>query len=253
MSLRSLLAAAALAWPLAAPAQAPVAPAAPPAAPAAPARPPPVEGRIYAPGPFDSVAVDGVGQVRLVQSDRDEVFVAGDGRAQEGVDVHLSGRQLNIDLPGGWKFWKNGDGAQVEVRVRELRQLLMAGANDVVMPGALVGDQLTVRMAGSGLARFDRLQVGRFDIQISGAGEGRLAGSVDQLRVSVSGKGKIAADQLRAGRADVAISGVANAALWVVDDLGVHISGAGHIDYWGQPTVRKSISGWGSVDSRGQK
>ncbi len=210
------------------------------------------EGKVYAPGPFESVVVDGAGQVRLVQGDRDEVFVPGDARAQEEVSVRLVGTRMKIDLPGGWKFWDNAN-TQVEVRVRHLTKLTMSGANDVVAPGPVSGDELTVSMAGSGVARFDQLQVGQLNFDISGAGEGQLAGKVDRLRLSVSGKGKITADQLRAGRADVSISGVANGVLWVASDLNVRISGAGHIDYWGQPSVRKSISGWGSVDSRGEK
>ena len=211
------------------------------------------EGKVYAPGPFDSVVVDGAGQVRIIQGDRDEVFVPGDPNMQEGVDVQLSGGRMRIDLPGGWKFWKGGNGALVEVRVRHLSKLTLSGANDVIAPGPISGDQLTVSMSGSGLARFDQLQVGRLNFDISGAGEGQLAGKVDQLRLSVSGKGKIGAQQLRANAADVSISGVANATLWAVGDLRVQISGAGHVDYWGQPKVSKSISGFGSVDARGDK
>ena len=211
------------------------------------------EGKIYAPGAFDTVMLDGAGQVRLVQADRDEVFVAGDAQAQEGVEVRLSGNRIKIDLPGSWKFWSNGNGAQVEVRVRHLSRLVLSGANDVVAPGPISGDQLTVHMAGSGVARFDQLQVGNLNFEISGAGEGQLAGKVDQFQLSVSGKGKISAEQLRATGADVSISGVGNASLWTVSALRVQISGAGHVDYWGQPALRKSISGFGSVDARGDK
>lgn len=211
------------------------------------------EGKVYAPGPFDDVVLDGAGQVRLVQGDRDEVFVAGDAQAQENVDIRLSGNRLRIDLPGSWKFWNNGSGAQVEVRVRHLSRLTLSGANDVIAAGPISGDQLTVSMAGSGVARFDQLQVGKLNFDISGAGEGQLAGKVDQLRLSVSGKGKIGAEQLRTDAASVSISGVGNAVLWAVRSLSVQISGAGHVDYWGQPTVRKSISGFGSVDARGDK
>ena len=211
------------------------------------------EGKIYAPGPFDSVMLDGAGQVRLVQGDRDEVFVQGDAHAQEEVDIRLKGSRILIDLPGSWKFWNNGSGAQVEVRVRHLSRLTLSGANDVVAPGPISSDQLTISMAGSGVARFDQLQVGNLNFEISGAGEGQLAGKVDQLRLSVSGKGKISAEQLRAGGADVSISGVGNASLWTVNALRVQISGAGHVEYWGQPALRKSISGFGSVDARGDK
>ena len=211
------------------------------------------EGKVYAPGPFDSVVVDGSGQVRLVQGDRDEVFVLGDENAQEGVDIRLAGGRMKIDLPGSWKFWNNGSGAQVEVRVRHLSRLTLSGSNDVLAPGLVSGDQLTISMAGSGLVRFDQLQVGRLNFDVSGAGEGQLAGKVDQLKLSVSGKGKIGAEQLRTGSADVSISGVGNAQLWTTNDLRVQISGAGHIEYWGQPMLKKSISGFGSVDARGAK
>ncbi|MFL6628063.1 MAG: GIN domain-containing protein [Vitreoscilla sp.] len=211
------------------------------------------EGKVYAPGPFDSLTVDGAGQVRIVQADRDEVFVPGDENAQDSVDVELKGTRMHIDLPGGWKFWKGGNGALVEVRLRHLSKLTLSGSNDVVAPGPISGDQLTISMAGSGLARFDQLQVGRLNFDISGAGEGQLTGKVDQLHLSVSGKGKIGAEQLRTGSADVSISGVGNASLWTVGELRVQISGAGHVDYWGQPRVQKSISGFGSVDARGEK
>ena len=213
----------------------------------------PGEGKVYAPGPFDSVVVDGSGQVKLVQGDRDEVFVPGDERAQEDVDIRLVGGRMKIDLPGSWKFWNNGAGAQVEVRLRHLSRLTLSGANDVLAPGPINGEQLTISMAGSGLVRFDQLQVAHLSFDVSGAGEGQLAGKVDNLKLSVSGKGKIGAEQLRAGSADVSISGVGNAQLWATSDLRVQISGAGHIEYWGQPTVKKSISGFGSVDARGDK
>jgi hypothetical protein len=211
------------------------------------------EGKVYAPGPFDNLVVDGAGQVRIVQGDRDEVFVPGNDGVQESVDVQLSGNRMKIDLPGGWKFWKGGNGALVEVRMRHLAKLTLSGSNDVLAPGPISGDQLTIGMAGSGLVRFDQLQVGKLNFEISGAGEGQLAGKVDQLRLNVSGKGKIGAEQLRAGSADVSISGVGNASLWTVTDLRVQISGAGHVDYWGQPNVKKTISGFGSVDARGDK
>ena len=213
----------------------------------------PGEGKVYAPGPFDSVVVDGAGQVRLVQGERDEVFVPGGDQAQEGVEVRLEGHRLEIDLPGGWKFWKSGGGAPVEVRVRHLARLTIAGSNDVLAPGLLSGGQLTVSMAGRGLVRLDQLKMGQLNFEISGAGEGQLDGQVDHLRLAVSGKGKIGAEQLRAGSADVTISGVSNATLWAVHDLKVRISGAGHVDYWGAPLVSKSISGFGTVESRGEK
>ena len=44
------------------------------------------DGRLYAPGPFDRLDIAGAGSVRLVQADRDEVFVKGDAQAQSAVE-----------------------------------------------------------------------------------------------------------------------------------------------------------------------
>jgi hypothetical protein len=210
------------------------------------------EGRLYAPGPFSSIQVDGSGQVRVVQGDRDEVFVPGDDATQEAVDIHRSGSRLMLTLPGGWKFWRDSR-TLVEVRVRELHGVTLAGSADVLAPGPIATPELAVSVSGAGLARFDDLHADALRFDISGAGDGQLAGQVGRLRLSVSGKGKVLANDLRVQAADVSISGVANASLWVVDSLRVGISGAGHVGYWGQPQVSQRISGFGGVEALGDK
>lgn len=208
------------------------------------------EGKLYTPGAFERVEIDGAGQVRLVQGERDEVLVNGNARQQEGVEVEVSGKTLHLDLPGGWKFWDAGK-AQVEVRVRHLSKLSMQGAGDVYASGTFTGATLGVEVAGSGVVHFDDLRVDHLSFSISGSGEGQLAGRIDGLSLSVSGRGKVLAPQLQVGSAHVSISGVGNADLWVTDDLRVDISGAGHVRYLGSPKVRQSISGLGSVDASG--
>ena len=206
------------------------------------------EGKLYTPGTFERVVIDGAGQVRLVQGERDEVLVNGNARQQDGVEVGVSGRTLHLDLPGGWKFWDAGK-AQVEVRVRHLTKLSMQGAGDVYATGTFTGSSLGVEVSGSGVVHFDDLHVDHLSFEISGSGEGQLAGRIDGLSLSVSGRGKVLAPQLQVGSARVSISGVGNADLWVTDDLHVDISGAGHVRYFGAPKVRQSISGLGSVDA----
>jgi hypothetical protein len=206
------------------------------------------EGKLYTPGPFDRIEIDGSGQVRLVQGDRDEVFVSGDERMQEGVQVDRSGDRLHVSLPGAWKFWNNGK-AQVEIRMRNVNRITMSGAADLYAPGVIRSPQLGIDIAGAGLTHFDDLRADKLGFTISGSGEGQLAGRVEEMRLSVSGRGKVTAGQLQVGSASVSISGVGNADLWVTDQLRVDISGAGHVTYAGQPKVRQSISGLGSVDA----
>ena len=210
------------------------------------------EGRLYTPGYFDRVEIDGSGQVRLVQGDRNEVFVSGDERMQQAVQVDRSGNRLRLSLPGGWKFWDNGK-AKVEIRMRNVSRITMSGAADLFVPGPLKTPQLGIDIAGAGLTHFDDLRADALNLTISGSGESQLAGRVETLRLSVSGRGKVTAGQLQVGNASVSISGVGNADLWVTDNLRVDISGAGHVTYAGQPRVRQSISGLGSVDASSER
>ncbi|MET0518320.1 MAG: head GIN domain-containing protein [Burkholderiaceae bacterium] len=210
------------------------------------------EGRIYAPGAFDRLEISGSATITLRQGEHDQVFIAGDAQMQKSVEVELDERRLTIKPAGSWKFWTSSR-LQIEVQMRQISQLTLSGASDLNAPGPIKADRLGISISGAGLARLDDLNAGQLRFDISGAGDGRLAGQAGELNLSVSGKGKLLAEQLKAARATVSISGVGNANVWVTDQLRVSISGIGSVDYWGQPELRRSTSGLGSVNARGDK
>lgn len=212
----------------------------------------PREGQVYSLGPFERLEVAGSANVKLVQGDKDEVFILGGGDVQRSVEVSLSGDRLVIKPTGSWKFWNNTR-LQIDVEMRQMTQLVLSGASDLHAPGAVKADQLKIHISGAGLARFDDLVCDQLGFSISGAGEGQLRGKVRELALSVSGKGKLMAEDLQAQKAGVSISGIGSAALWVVDDLKVGVSGIGSVDYWGKPTVRRSSAGMSSVTAHGEK
>ena len=216
----------------------------------APAQTP--EGKLYTPGAFNRLEIDGSAKVRLTQGERDHVFIVGDSDAQQSVELELRDNRLSIHPAGNWKFWKNTR-LQIDVQMRQVNLVNLSGASDLHAPGPIKTENLKIEISGAGLARFDDLNAASLKFDISGAGDGQLAGQVGDLVLNVSGKGKLLAEQLRAARAKVSISGVGNANLWVTDDLRVGISGVGTVDYWGQPQVKRSTSGLGSVNGHGDK
>jgi hypothetical protein len=209
-------------------------------------------GRVYAPGAFDRLELEGAARIRLTQGDRDQVFIPGDESAQQGVELDLVDHRLRIRTVGSWKFWREAL-LTIDVQMRQLTHVMMSGAGDVQAPGPIRCDQLVIGLSGSGSMRFDELAARQLRFDISGAGDGQLAGRAEQFELNVSGRGKLMADQLRAASAKVAISGVATAELWVIDDLQLAISGAGKIDFWGRPVVRRAVSGMGNITARGDK
>lgn len=224
---------------------APVARPAPPATPAGP-------GRVYAPGAFDRLELGSAARVVVVQGERDQAFIAGDDEAQKGVEVQLAGRQLVIRPAGGWKIWRSGK-LFVQVEVRDLRQLSVSGASDVLVPGPLRTDELLLNISGAGSVRLDQLEARKLVFTISGAGDAQLGGHVDEMALQIHGKGKVIADRLQAQRARVSVGGIGNVVVWVTDDLSAHISGVGSVDYFGRPAVQRSVSGMGSISARGDK
>lgn len=211
------------------------------------------EGRLYTPGAFDRLEVAGSAKVRLSQGEHDQVFIHGDADVQQGVEVQLVNQRLVIRPTGGWKFWSSAR-LQIEVEMRRLSQISLSGASDLHAPGPIRAERLSIGISGAGLARFDALTAEQLRFDISGAGDGQLAGQVEQLNLSVAGKGKLLAEQLRAARASVSISGIGNANLWVTDSLRVSISGIGSVEYWGQPKLdRRSGSGMTTIKALGDK
>lgn len=210
------------------------------------------EGKVHALGPFDQLEIDGSARIRLVQGERDEVVVAGDTGSQGAVELRLVNSRLRIHAPGDWKFWTT-ERLQITVQVRKLSRLMLSGTGEVHAPGRFAAEQLAIGISGAGQVRFDELEVDQLRFDISGAGDGQLAGRVDELKLAISGKGKVLAEQLRVGVAVVAISGVATTRLWVTDQLRVAVAGVGQVDYWGEPVVKRSTSGLASINALGPK
>lgn len=212
----------------------------------------PREGQVYSLGPFERLEVAGSANVKLVQGDKDEIFIVGGNDVQRSVEVSLNGDRLMIKPSGSWRFWNNTR-LQIDVEMRQMTQLVLSGSSDLHAPGAVKADQLKIYISGAGLARFDDLVCDQLGFSISGAGEGQLRGKVRELALNVSGKGKLQAEDLQAQKAGVSISGIGSAALWVVEDLKVGVSGIGSVDYWGKPSVKRSSAGMSSVTGHGEK
>ena len=210
-----------------------------------------VEPRIHAPGPFDALVITGAGEVRLFQSERDEVVIPGEPRLIQAVGVQRSGTTLTIALPPDPKTL--GALAQVEVHVAHLTRLTLLDAGSVSAPLSFRTDLLALHMAGTGLAVFDKLEVGQLSVDLGGAAEMRLAGKTDSLRLKATGASRFVADHLRARRAEVSVGGTAGADVWPVNEFELRVADSGQVRYWGLPKVKPILSGQGSVATMGPR
>lgn len=210
------------------------------------------ESKVFDLGRFDRIEVSGVARVDLSQGDKDQVTVMGGGETPRGLQMEVAGGELRLHTTDSWKFWSR-EPVQVAVQVRELKRIGISGASEVRAPRAIKTEQLSISISGEGNVRMADITAGTLRFDISGAGDGDLAGHVGELRLSVSGKGKLQADRLRADSASVAISGIGNAEVWAVEQLRVSVSGIGTVNYWGSPQVKRASSGMATINAMGER
>jgi Putative auto-transporter adhesin, head GIN domain len=203
-------------------------------------------------GPFDGIEISGLADVRFVQGRVDQVVVEGDEQTQRAVALEVRNGLLLVRPSGAWKFWNNKR-LQINVTARELKRVVISGAADFTAAEPVLATKLSLSIAGAGQAHFEQLKADELRFDVSGAGEGQLAGSVSALVISISGRGSFRGENLMAQSAKVSVSGVGDAKLWVTQALSLSISGIGTVDYWGTPTLRRSVSGIGTVNDRGPK
>ena len=79
-------------------------------------------------------------------------------------------------------------------------------------------------------------------------------GVVGRLNLVMSGLGDFKGEDLAVQSADVVLSGAGNATMWVIEELTANISGAGSLDYYGNPDLLDTdVSGIGNLSHKGDK
>jgi hypothetical protein len=105
----------------------------------------------------------------------------------------------------------------------------------------------------SGAIKLDAKQLSdpRFALESRGAARVSLDGNIDELLADMTGASELAASALQTKTAEISTTGAGNAEVAVAETLKVVITGAGKVQYSGNPpTIEKHISGAGSVRHR---
>ena len=109
---------------------------------------------------------------------------------------------------------------------------------------------MRIAASGGSTVRLDDIDAQTIRITGSGALKATLAGKVVEQKIEISGAGEVHAERLASQDAVVEVSGAASVIVNVARTLRATISGAGSVEYYGDPEVRQSISGAGRVKRR---
>jgi hypothetical protein len=90
-----------------------------------------------------------------------------------------------------------------------------------------------------------------FNFDVSGAAELEMDGEVDNLEIHVSGAGEIDTRELKAKSVEISVSGAGEAKVFASESFEARVSGVGSIDYWGDPEHQKTkVSGLGDINRK---
>ena len=203
---------------------------------------------------FNRIVIEGFADVTLVQGDADSVQVEAAQKQQPGVRTQVSGGTLTIAHSGArsWlsSFFGGGvRGARVRVTFRSLDEISASGTVKI-RAEAIRADRLKVSASGATSLRIDDLDAKELSVTGSGAMRVDLAVRVTEQRVAISGAGDCRAAELASEDARVSVSGAGRVVVQVEKTLKVALSGAGAVEYIGNPKVTQQVSGVGRVKRR---
>ena len=191
---------------------------------------------------FTAVDLRGVGQVAVTIGAQEGLVVEAEDNLLPLIKTTVSGDTLILDLDNG----RPTRPIIYRVAARQVTALSTSGAGDINAPG-LTGQRLRTSQSGAGNVRLERLSTELLESSLAGAGSLDASGTAARLVVSLSGAGSVAARDLAVQNAELSMSGAGKAVVRVSDVLQARLTGAGSVEYIGNPRVESSITGGGTV------
>ncbi len=172
---------------------------------------------------FHGVSLSGAGRLIVDRNGFESLTITAEDNLLPYLTSRVSGGLLELGTTPGVSLNASRE-ILYEVSARTFDELVLSGAGDIELMG---------------------LDTPYFRTTISGAGNVIAFGEATEQHVTISGAGRYDAEGLDSRVAHITVSGAAFARLRVSGELHVSISGAGTVEYYGDPVVH--VSGEGSV------
>jgi len=203
--------------------------------------------------PFQRIEVSGLVEIVLVQGDKETISIGSPTRAE--LTASVEGNTLHIARTDSRRWWNSllGGGAgrtpRIVVTFKDLQYIGTSGAAEIRATAVNV-PELRISSSGATSLKIDDLQARTLRVSGSGAMTAELTGRVTDQQVSISGAADYRAEHLVSDSATVTVSGAGVVIVDARQKLKASLSGAGTIEYLGDPEVEQRVSGAGRVKKR---
>lgn len=208
---------------------------------------------------FDRISIMGWGDITLTQGEKQSLVVTMDDNLIDYLQTKVETGTLVLGFDpdkAKHKDLRPSESIGFEIMVPDLSGIAIYGSADVkserldsdrfsidiygsgdVQVDLLLCSRISIRVMGVGDIEIDDLEADYLDVSILGKGTVKLAGEVVKQDVNLPGTGKYLAEKLQSRTADVRMPGMADAKIWVTDELYADITGGGELHYYGNPKI----------------
>jgi Putative auto-transporter adhesin, head GIN domain len=170
----------------------------------------------------------------------------------------------NLDIRGAFDVdWRSGSPSVSVTTDENLMQFVQLSVSEGTLHASTTRSvhpthSIKLKLAGrtleaanfSGASRLHAYALSgpRFSLETSGASKVQLEGAVTELVAGMTGASNLRAESLQTKSAEISLTGAGNARVSVGDVLKASITGAGKLEYSGNPAhVERHITGAGTI------
>jgi hypothetical protein len=194
---------------------------------------------------FDSIDVEGSGNVTIRQAPGRSVSVEADDNILPLVKTEVVGGVLHLGLVRGVHL-SHLTRLEFTVASPQVRGITISGSGDARTASPLRAQDMTLDIRGSGSIACD-LDAAALTATIGGSGGITVRGHADRLSVKIGGSGSVRARELESSFADVTVNGSGDAIVYATNTVNISISGSGSVQYGGGATATVHSSGSGGA------
>ncbi|WP_294470524.1 head GIN domain-containing protein [uncultured Bacteroides sp.] len=208
---------------------------------------------------FSSIKVLGSPDVEYRQSNdsKTKVSVYGSDNLVDLLEISTVKGVLKINIKDGVRILSGERRLKVIASSPSLDKVHITGSSDVSLKGTIKGNDLKLKITGSGDIDAENLQYatistsvegsGDVDLknvkatvvkaEVSGSGDVDIKGKTQQATLTVNGSGDISADKLTATNVTATVAGSGDISCNASKQLNAKVSGSGDVEYKGNPSV----------------
>jgi hypothetical protein len=176
---------------------------------------------------FSALNISGAFDVEIVVQKEQSLEIEGDDNLLPLIKTEVKNGVLSINNE---KSFSTKKALRVRISVPDLDALSTSGASEFTVTN---------------------VKNDEFNIEASGAGSIQISGETKALEVGMSGAVSLDAKDLHAQKVSITTSGASSADVYASEELRASVSGAGNVDYYGDPkTVSEDASGAGSISKK---